>query len=134
MAPLSTDTPLSRDVKTIPEVPDDDGSLAIESEDSPPHKKPCHSKKQVVILDDDDSSASSNDAASDMEDTPASAIEDDLTRAWSTNLEKFHHCTMSNKYAAAMSTTSGDWDFDRDVAFAMDSLLPWTKELLSSGN
>ncbi|KAH0137105.1 hypothetical protein KCU67_g15861, partial [Aureobasidium melanogenum] len=41
---------------------------------------------------------------------------------------------MSNKYAAAMSTQNGEWDFDRDVAFAMDSLLPWIKELLSYGD
>ncbi|THW25148.1 hypothetical protein D6D19_06139 [Aureobasidium pullulans] len=26
-----------------------------------------------------------------------------------------------------------DWDFERDTAFAMDCLLPWTKELLDSG-
>ncbi|KAH0369416.1 hypothetical protein KCU65_g3268, partial [Aureobasidium melanogenum] len=74
-----------------------------------------------------------DDAASVLEDDPAAAIEDDLTRAWHTNLEKLHYCTMSNKCAATMSTESGDWDFDRDIAFAVDSLLPWTKELLSSG-
>ncbi|KAH0350663.1 hypothetical protein KCU83_g4686, partial [Aureobasidium melanogenum] len=124
--------PSDRTLRPTAEDADDDVSL--ESEDSPPHKKPRHSKKQVVILDDDTSPASDSDAASPLEDDPASAIEDDLTRLWHTNLEKLHHCTMSNKYAAAMSTQNGDWDFDRDVAFAMDSLLPWTKELLASGS
>jgi hypothetical protein len=38
---------------------------------------------------------------------------------------------MSAKYAAAMSDEQGDWNFDRDVAFAMEVLLAWTKEVLN---
>lgn len=40
---------------------------------------------------------------------------------------------MSTKLAAAISTEEGECDSERDTAFAMDCLLPWTKELLNSG-
>jgi len=38
----------------------------------------------------------------------------------------------STRYAAAMSNKEGKWDFERDTNFAMDCLLPWTKELLTT--
>jgi hypothetical protein len=39
---------------------------------------------------------------------------------------------MSTRYAAAMPDENGDWVFKRDVVFAMEVLLPCTKELLTT--
>jgi hypothetical protein len=55
----------------------------------------------------------------------------ELEQKWFQSLVRLHHCQMSTKYAAAMSDEQRDWNFDRDVAFAMEVLLPWTKELLN---
>ncbi|CAC9887061.1 unnamed protein product [Aureobasidium pullulans] len=38
-----------------------------------------------------------------------------------------------HEVGAAKSTEEGECDSERDTAFAMDCLLPWTKELLNSG-
>jgi hypothetical protein len=56
---------------------------------------------------------------------------DALEQKWFQTLERLHHCQMSTKYAAAMSDKQGDWNFDRDVVFAMEVPIPWTKELLN---
>jgi hypothetical protein len=58
---------------------------------------------------------------------------DELTARWRQTVERLHTLKMSTKYAAAMSTPEGDWDFERDTNFAMDCLLPWTRELLTMG-
>jgi hypothetical protein len=60
-----------------------------------------------------------------------SSIYDGLEQKRFQTLERLHHCQTSTKYAAAMSDEQRDWNFDRDVAFAMGVLLPWTKELLN---
>jgi hypothetical protein len=57
---------------------------------------------------------------------------DELEQQWFQTLERLHHCEMSTKYAAAMSDKNGDWNFERDVAFAMEVLLPWTKAMLTT--
>jgi hypothetical protein len=56
---------------------------------------------------------------------------DALEQEWFQTRERLHHCQMSTKYAAAISYEQGDWNFARDVAFAMEVLLPWTKEPLN---
>ncbi|CAD0081509.1 unnamed protein product [Aureobasidium vineae] len=91
---------------------------------SPPRKNSGRAEKQFAIPQDDEASAANDD------ETLAST--DEWATKWAETLRKLHFCQMSDKYAAAMSTREGEWDVDRDLQFAMVTLFPWTKELISS--